>query len=97
MYEIIMSQRAQSHLERIFRYIAKASSPRIAEGYVEAIRAECQTLSTLPMRGTDRGAKYRGLRTMGFRHSATIAFRVSRNNVTIVAVFYRGLNVSDRL
>jgi len=34
---------------------------------------------------------------MGFKHSATIAFRVSSDTVTIVAIYYRGRKVHARL
>jgi toxin ParE1/3/4 len=97
MYRVLVSRKAQAQLESTYRYIAKASFPRIAESYVEAIRAECQTLAHLPKRGTDHESITPGLRTMGFRRSATIAFRVSEDTVTIVGIFYRGLNVRAKL
>lgn len=97
MHSVVIARKAQSQLESIYRYIAKASSPRIAEAYVEAIRAECRSLALLPKRGTDHGSIMPELRTIGFRRSATIAFRVSEDTVTIVGVFYRGRNVRTQM
>lgn len=97
MYQVVVSRRAAAHLKKIYRYIAKASYPRYAEEYVEAIRAECRTLANLPRRGTDRSSIRPAVRTMGFRRSATIAFRVTGDTVTIIGVYYRGLNVHVKL
>ena len=81
----------------IFRYIAKESSPRIATSYNESIREACEDLKSFPLRGTARSQSASGVRTMGFDHSVTIAFRVLDARVVIVGIFYRGRDVHNRL
>jgi toxin ParE1/3/4 len=97
MYQVVISRRATAHLKTIYRYIAKASYPSYAEDYVEAIRAECRALANLPQRGTDCSSIRPNVRIIGFRRSATIAFRITGDTVTIIGVYYRGLNVHAKL
>jgi toxin ParE1/3/4 len=96
-FEVVYSYRAKAKLIRIGRYISKKSSSRIAEAYVQRIRDRCKTLATFPQRGGDLSAVSSGLRFEGFERSATIVFRIRAQRVTIVAVYYRGIDVERKL
>jgi toxin ParE1/3/4 len=94
---VFFSPRSEKQLLSIFRYIALKSSPEIARDYTEAIRLECLTLSQSPNRGKLHHLPTATVRTIGFRRSATIAFRVHDANVLIVGIYYRGRNVVSHL
>lgn len=94
LYSVFYSKRSEAQLASIYRYIARKSSQQIAVGYISALREYCDRLDRFPMRGTEITP---GVRTVGFRHSATIAFRISTDTVTILAVYYRGRNVRAHL
>jgi len=96
-YKVVLSRRAEADIDSIYLYIAKKSYPSTALSFVTDIRDECETLSTLPQRGTLHPRLGHGIRTMGFRHSVTVAFRVEGETVTVVRVFYRGRNVQAHL
>ena len=61
-----------------------------ADGYIERIVTFCQGLSTFPLRGKARDDLLPGLRTIGFKRRATIAFMVTTDAVLIEGVFYGG-------
>lgn len=90
---VIFSPTAERNLKSIFRYIAKASSPRIAERYVASIRVYCEELGVAPIRGENLSSRSPGLRLVGFSRSATIAFRVLPDAVLVTGVYYRGRDV----
>lgn len=50
----------------------------------------CEGFGTFPKRGTRRDDIRPGLRTIGFRRRATIAFTVGDDTVTILGIFYGG-------
>ena len=89
-YRVVFSPEAESQLVALYFHIAEAASPEIAAKYTEDIVKECESLRTLPHRGTRRDYIRAGLRTFGFRHRVTIAFEVADEVVTILGVFYGG-------
>lgn len=92
-YKVRFSVEAQQQLDTIETYIALASGyPAIAERFVEDIVIYCESFETFPERGTQRDDLLPGLRTIGYRRRATIAFRVDAANglVVILGVFYGG-------
>ena len=90
MYHVVFSPEAESQLVALYFHIAEAASPKIAAKYTEGIVKECESLRTLPHRGTRRDHIRAGLRTIGFRRRVTIAFEVADDVVTILGVFYGG-------
>jgi toxin ParE1/3/4 len=50
----------------------------------------CEAFDMFPQRGTSREDLRPRLRTIGFRRTATIAFSIAVEIVTIVGVFYGG-------
>jgi plasmid stabilization system protein ParE len=90
MFDVVFSPEAEAQLVALYFHIAEAASPEIAGKYTEDIVNECESLRTLPLRGTRRDNIRPGLRTFGFRRRVTIAFTVSDDVVTILGIFYGG-------
>ena len=82
MYDVVFSPEAESQLVALYFHIAEAASPEIAAKYTEDIVKGCESLRTLPHRGTRRDNIRAGLRTFGFRRRVTIAFAVEDAVVT---------------
>ena len=90
MHRVVFAPEAEAQLVALYLHIAEAASPEIAAKYTEDIVKECESLQTLPHRGTRRDNIRAGLRTVGFRRRVTIAFEVTGDVVTILGVFYGG-------
>jgi toxin ParE1/3/4 len=91
-YRVIFSRKAKTQLTSLFRYLSKASSPRIPILYTQDITLACLNLATFPQRGTERPEIRPGVRSIGFRRRVTITFRVSTNDVLVLGIFYGGQN-----
>ena len=81
---------AARQLEGLYDYIAQASGPDRASAFVGSVIDYCERLASSPYRGTKRDDLRPGLRTVGFRRRATIAFAVVDRTVEIMGVFYGG-------
>jgi toxin ParE1/3/4 len=51
-YRVVFSPEAEEQLAALYRYIAAAASPDIAQRYTEAIITYCEGLRNFPLRGT---------------------------------------------
>lgn len=89
-YDVEFRPRAYEQLDSLADYIAENSYPSRAEAYVGSIIGFCHRLGDYPHVGRARDDVSPGLRTVGFKGSATIAFRVLDGVVVIIGVFYRG-------
>ncbi|CAN5229247.1 hypothetical protein BH09ACT3_BH09ACT3_03650 [soil metagenome] len=88
---IVYSPRARQQLTDLYLWIAEQSGfPDRAEGYVSAIFDYCGGLAEVPMIGLARDDLRPGLRTIGFRRRAVIAFAVHEATVEIHGVYYGG-------
>jgi toxin ParE1/3/4 len=81
----------------LYRYIAAAASPQIAERYTGAIVIYCGGLQTFPRRGIRRDDIRPGLRITNHRKRTVIAFDVDTKTVSIVGVFYGGQDYETML
>lgn len=73
---VVFAAQAATDLEDILQYIAgRSSSPVIARDFVAGIIAHCRKLALFPRRGTKRDDLRPGIRTIGYRRRATIAFK----------------------
>jgi toxin ParE1/3/4 len=70
--------------------VAAAGSPLAASDLVDAIVTFCEDLAPFPLRGTARDDIRPGLRTIGFRRRAVVAFVVGDDAVVVLGVFYGG-------
>ncbi|HEV7325443.1 MAG TPA: type II toxin-antitoxin system RelE/ParE family toxin [Bosea sp. (in: a-proteobacteria)] len=91
------SEQAIVDLQSIFDHIAPRSSERIARDYVTRLYAYCLDFQLFPERGVRRDDLRPGLRLIGYRRQATIAFAVLGNDVTILRVFQRGRDIDALL
>lgn len=87
---VIFTPEALEQLAVLYRYIAAAASPEIAERYISAIVTYCEGLQTFPHRGTRRDDVRPGLRITNYKKRAVIAFDVDAELVSIIGVFYGG-------
>lgn len=81
---------AIEHLAQLHDYIADAGAPDSAAEFTEAIISFCESLARFPSRGTARDDIRPGLRTIGYRRRAVIAFTILGDTVVILGVFYGG-------
>jgi plasmid stabilization system protein ParE len=89
-YTVLFTPEAQEQLAAIYRHIAAAASPTIAERYVGAVITYCEGLQTFPHRGTCRDDIRSGLRVTNYKKRVAIAFNVDAEHVSILGVFYGG-------
>ena len=96
-YRVVFSPEAEEQLAGLYRYIAAAASPSIAERYVSAIIDYCETLETFPLRGAPRDDIRPGLRITNYKGRTIIAFAVDAPQVSILGVFYGGQDYENAL
>jgi toxin ParE1/3/4 len=92
-HTVVFTPEAKDDLLDLYDYIADHSSPKRALGYILRIEKTCQSLTTLPERGTRRDDLRPGLRVMGFERRVLIAFRVSADSVAILRILYGGRSI----
>lgn len=98
-YTVRFSPQALIQIDTIEDYITLAGSPLTAIRYVDGIISYCESLTTLPLRGTTRDDIMAGLRTTNYQHNTIIAFTVddSSKTVSILGIFYGGQNFEATL
>ena len=96
-HRVVFSPEAEDQLLALYRYIAAAASPGIAERYVNAIVSYCETLDTFPLRGAKRDDIRPGLLITNYKGRTVIAFAVAPRRVSIVGVFYSGQDYATAL
>ena len=88
---VVYSPEARQQLTDLYSWIATQSGfPDRAEAFVSAILDYCDALGDFPMVGRARDDLRPGLRTVGYRRRAVIAFAVQEATVEIHGVYYRG-------
>jgi toxin ParE1/3/4 len=94
IYKVRLLPEAEDDLFQIYRYVARKSSPVVAQRYVDRIRAHLTGFDRFPERGTIRDDVRRGLRLVGFERRVSIAFKVQGDEVIIIGVLYAGRQLS---
>ena len=74
----------------MYRYVAVAASPEIAERYTNSIVAYCESLKDFPLRGTRRDDVRPGIRITNYKKRAVIAFAVEAEQISIIGIYYGG-------
>lgn len=87
---VVFTPEAEKQLVDLYRYIAAAGSPEAAARYTDAIVTFCEEMATFPRQGRARDDIRPGLRIIGFRRRAVIAFTDTEQTVVIVGIFYGG-------
>ncbi|KAA1183770.1 type II toxin-antitoxin system RelE/ParE family toxin [Rhizobium tropici] len=93
-YYIRLHKLAEAELDQIFDDMTANVGPAIAGNYVGGIYELIEGLATFAERGTVREGPVLGLRIIGYRRTASIAFVVEGDQVTVLGVFRRGRNVT---
>lgn len=91
-YRVVFSPEAQEQLVALYRYVAEAASPAVAAQFTNAIVGHCESLCTVPHRGTMRDDIRPGLRITNYRRRTVIAFGIDADTVSIIGVFHGGQN-----
>ena len=92
IYRIIYAPEAQDQLLKLHDYILSASSPEIAERYIDGIVSYCESLNIFPLRGMKRDDLRPGVRITHYKKRCVIAFKVFADQVLILGIFYGGQN-----
>jgi toxin ParE1/3/4 len=96
-HKVYFRPKAEADLASLYDYIAARAGTKVADGYLDRIEAACMALAVFPERGTRRPDILPGLRTIGFERRVTIAFRVLKTRVEIVAIAYGGRDFESEL
>jgi len=91
-FRVVFSEAAEDDVARLLDYLVPRAGGHVARAYVDNLIDYCSGFATFPERGTVH-TKRRGLRTVGYRRKATIAFRIQADVVTIVRIFHHGLDI----
>lgn len=92
-YAVAFDPLAEADLQQIYLYLADVAGHQVSRTYVDHIIDYCEEFETFPERGRSHDHLRPGLRTVGFKRKATIAFLVGAGKVTILRVFHHGRNV----
>jgi toxin ParE1/3/4 len=90
--KVTLSPEALDDLLSIYVYIAEAAGLEVADRHDGRIRATCSSLAIFPDRGTPHEEFARGVRSIPFKRSATIYYRVTRGDVMIVRILPKGVD-----
>lgn len=96
-YQVRFADEALADLGSIFTELLPVAGERVARDFAGRLEAACLRLGTFPERGSLRSNVRPGLRLIGYRHQASIAFVVTEAEVLILRVFRRGANTEALL
>jgi plasmid stabilization system protein ParE len=96
-YIVIFTPEAEEQIAVLYRYIAAAASPEIAERCISAIVTYCEGLRAFPHRGIERDDIRSNLRVTNYKGRAVIAFAVDAGLVSIIGIFYGGQDYETAL
>ncbi|MBW6421103.1 type II toxin-antitoxin system RelE/ParE family toxin [Rhizobium sp. XQZ8] len=91
-YRVLLSDDAEDDIAELLTYLLPLAGEKVARRYVDRLIDHCYSFEAFPARGIV-SEKRPGLRLVGYRRRATIAFRVTSDTVTIVRIFNKGRNV----
>ena len=92
---VIFTRRAEADLARQFEYLLPRAGEETSRQFIVRIIDHCDTFETYPIRGMSRDDIRQGLRIVGYRRPASIAFTVTDDTVIIMRIFMRGMNFGD--
>jgi plasmid stabilization system protein ParE len=92
-YTVGFSDDAENDVAEILAYLVPRAGKQVARRYVDKLIDYCYSFEKFPERGTS-SQRTPGLRLVGYRRRATIAFLVEGDTVTILRIFHRGRDVA---
>lgn len=96
-YTVVFTPEAEEQLVKLYLYIEENASAEIALRYTDAVVEHCESLGTLPHRGTPRDDIRPGLRTTPYKRRTVIAYAVDTDRVSIIGVFHGGEDYESAL
>jgi toxin ParE1/3/4 len=87
---VVFRRDALTQLEELQDFVVAAGSPVAATDLIGALVGFCEDLAAFPLRGTARDDIRPGVRTIGLRRRAVVAFAVRDDAVVILGVYYGG-------
>ncbi|MEZ2347094.1 type II toxin-antitoxin system RelE/ParE family toxin [Terriglobus sp. RCC_193] len=90
LYSVEFSRRADSQLEKLYRFLLQKTDERIVLRYMEDLVSFCMELSRFPHRGNIYAELGEDVRVIGFRRSVSVQFRVRETRVQVLNIAYRG-------
>lgn len=96
-YPVVFAPEAEEQVVALYNYIAKAASPDIAKRYTDGILSYCESFQSFPNRGYLRNDIRPGLRITHYKKRTIIAFQVGDERVSVLGVFYGGLDYETLL
>ena len=96
-YHVRLHELAQAELNYIYETIRDEAGVQTARNYVDGIYDIIDGFTTFPKRGTVRPGPIPGLRIIGYRRTASLAFVVQGDQVAVLGVFRRGQNVTPEM
>jgi toxin ParE1/3/4 len=89
-HSVVFTPEAEEQLAALYRYVAEAASPGVAEKFTSAIITHCEALRTFPEVGILREDIRPGVRITHYKGRTVIAFAVDAKQVSVIGVFYGG-------
>ncbi|TAV51410.1 type II toxin-antitoxin system RelE/ParE family toxin [Rhizobium leguminosarum] len=89
--KVVFRPRAEKDLLDIYAFIAADNSMAAME-FIRRLRQICHGLEDMPERGAPREDFAPGVRILVFERRVTIAYRVLKDRVQILRLFYAGRN-----
>ncbi|MDR1150939.1 MAG: type II toxin-antitoxin system RelE/ParE family toxin [Bifidobacteriaceae bacterium] len=96
-YRVAFAPEAGEQLASLNAYIASAANRTVADRFTDAIIDYCEGLAVFPERGRARDDIRPGLRVIGYRKRAVIAFAVMGQTVMVLGVYYGGRDYESAL
>lgn len=96
-HSVRFTPQALGDLKGLYDYIAPRGGDAVARDFVARLHSYCTGLETFPERGVLRDDLRPGLRLLGYRRQATIAFAVHGEHVVILRVLGRGQDVEPTI
>jgi toxin ParE1/3/4 len=96
---VVFAPEADDQLAELLLYVAEQASADVAERYVTAVVATCESLAVFPHRGVARDDIRPGLRVTHHKGRTIIAYAVNDMlaRVVILGVFYGGQDYAGAL
>ncbi|PDT02210.1 plasmid stabilization protein [Rhizobium chutanense] len=89
--KVVFRPRAEKDLLDIYAFIAAENSLAAME-FIRRLRQVCHGLDDMPERGAPREDFAPGVRILVFERRVTIAYRVVKDRVQVLRLFYAGRN-----
>lgn len=90
-FKVAFRPRAEKDLFDIYEFIAADNLPAAIE-FIRRLRQFCHRLEDMPDRGSPREDFAPGVRILVFERRVTIAYRIAKDRVQVLRLFYAGRN-----